>query len=181
MRVCHFVTAIVSTDVEGEVRRVAADFGLAFDALSDSPVRARLGQGEGYYLTTAGHCDCGTPLGSVGRERRRAQRLEAKVSRLRRKGWSEAKLDRWREQTGAARDQRAAHGAGLPSCETWADFISAALDVGARSFGLVLHGYRGNVATEDIELGRRVRVAHSYVEHLAAMDEDAVYDFVTNA
>ena len=71
-------------------------------AADASSQRARYQKYMELLLTTAGHCDCGTALGALERNAARLERRrrssERKEATLRRGGWSEARIWRWREQ-----------------------------------------------------------------------------------
>lgn len=97
---CFFIFAVLPKDADAEA--VKANFRahgricVEAGGLSDG-LRAGLAPGERLFHTTPVHCDCGTPLGqaaSPGRDPAKA--AEAMVARLRRKGWSEAKIARVR-------------------------------------------------------------------------------------
>ena len=71
---------------------------------AEAPKQSRLGRsaaaGERLLLTGAGHCDCGTALGALERKAALLQRCrrsdERKEASLRRKGWGESRIQRWR-------------------------------------------------------------------------------------
>ena len=49
------------------------------------------------YYTCQGPCDCDTPIGSRANGRAQRGPSDRKVAKLRNKGWSQAKIDRWIE------------------------------------------------------------------------------------
>ncbi len=65
-------------------------------------LEAQAQPGERLLLTTAGHCDCGTALGALERNaaqlKRRLKSDERKEASLRRRGWKESRIQRWRNQ-----------------------------------------------------------------------------------
>lgn len=65
-------------------------------------MEAQLQPGQRLLLTTAGHCDCGTALGAFERKaallERRRRSDERKEASLRRRGWGESRIQRWRNQ-----------------------------------------------------------------------------------
>ncbi len=79
-----------------------ARHGRALKPQSNPAIEAQLQPGERLLLTTAGHCDCGTALGGLARDpalpERRRRSDERKEAALRRRGWSEARIRRWRHQ-----------------------------------------------------------------------------------
>ena len=152
---CHFVTLIAPTDDVDAVRTIMERYDRGASPVDNPSVRMALREGERQYLTTRGHCDCGTVLAS----RRDApesfeDKLAREVARMRRKGWSEAKIAR------AAEDRRKAdarpRSGGRDSFELW----EAALhDLGGELrlpyAGLLVRFYSGAVATEVFNASRR--------------------------
>jgi len=49
-------------------------------------------------------CDCGTGIGSRAPESDEPRPLEPEIAKLRRKGWSESRIERWRHEKTALRD-----------------------------------------------------------------------------
>ncbi len=94
---CTYITAVIAADAdEAAIRQCADQWGHGWKAIDNRHVLGQLRPGERYYLTTRGHCDCGTALGSMGPEwEHRSKDPANKVPALRRKGWSEAKITRW--------------------------------------------------------------------------------------
>jgi len=179
---CFFLTAVASAGAhEHELRALAKSEGLGWRALEDSPVLAMLRPGEGYFLTTRGHCDCGTAIGALAR-RPPARKLSRKLDKLRKKGWSEAKIQSWLESSSqeVARFERLER-EGSVEADRWYRFIHAAVTSGAaRSVGLLLHVYRGSVVDEAVPLSGRTRVSLGEVDasFLLTVETDHLYDFV---
>src|SRR5688572_15732863 len=97
---CHFITAVIPPEVAPDAAAALfAAHRLGFVVLQNPNVAAQLSDGERHILTTRGHCDCGTVLGS----HREAANHERELEKLRKKGWGEAKIERWVEQKRAAR------------------------------------------------------------------------------
>jgi hypothetical protein len=166
--VCHFVTATVpgGTDL-GALARVLERHGLHFGRLENAHVQAQLPEGELYFCPTTGVCDCGTPLASA-----RAGRKD-RPTRLREKGWSEAKIARWLQQKSALPPKGA-----TPSLSAWLALISAAL-VEVPHVGLLVHWYKGGMETEPIALVvEDVPRADLSVERLMRMKEDVLHRFL---
>ena len=92
---CHFVTLIVPTDDADAVGAIMKRHGRAADPIDNPSIRKVLKVGERQFLTTSGHCDCGTVL--APRHETAAsfeEKLAKHAARLKRKGWSEAKIAR---------------------------------------------------------------------------------------
>lgn len=116
---------------------------------------------ECQYLTTRGHCDCGTVLASLKTQEETGAGLVRQAARLARKGWSKAKIDR------AINDHRKSDArpakVGPDSFALWAEIIEdifGNLDVSRA--GLLVQYYSSNVEDEEFTVTRRdVRGASS--------------------
>ena len=181
---CLFVTAVLpgSADVPG-LADVAARHGLRLALTHNASVEKQLHPGERLFFTNPRGCDCDTALGSLRSAVTpiRIGNPEAEIAKLRRKGWTAAKISRRVEQRKAhdtAEDKRAAT---LQRLEAWRSLLAEML-TGKRtpSVGLLMHQYAGNVVSEDIALHRResLRIDEVTLGSLGQMSEDVVYDFV---
>ena len=185
---CHFITATLPQNVDTEV--VASCFdshGRGFALISDPLVATQLDPGDRYILTTRKHCDCGTSLGTLARSGCRppvdGDSSAREVAKLRRRGWSEAKIGRWQSQTenDRTKGKRAVRQC-TQDAERWIDLLRDLLDSGATPrVALLLHWYRGNVESERISIRDRVQVEIHGLdpEKLMRMEEDVLYNFVT--
>jgi hypothetical protein len=180
---CHYITATLPRDADlKRLRPIIRQHKLAFTPMDNPYVQAQLPAGTYYLLATRGYCDCGTVLGCGVRPAPAGPReSEAK---LRNKGWSEAKLERWRAEKAASaeRREREAEEAArqrLSEAEEWLRFIRDMLREGAGSVGLLLHWYSGRPETERIRIAAQVRVAADELtpELLLRVDEDVLYVF----
>ncbi|MBP6749208.1 MAG: hypothetical protein KA144_06180 [Xanthomonadaceae bacterium] len=182
---CQFISAVLPS--HADVEAVAAVFrahGRFFSPRrADSAIVASFASGERIFGTTPGHCDCGTPLGSAHdawSARRDDPEIEA--ARLRRKGWSEAKIARAIEQRAEAKSRppRPRAEPAITSLSVWRELIEAVLASRATpSLGLVLHGMEHPNDFEDFPVSGRERIAHNRLNEavLASMREDTLYDF----
>lgn len=179
---CHYVTATIPNSADSDA--IAAVFeahGLGFSLVENRHVQPQLHKGDRYVLTTRGSCDCGTPIGSrrtVGRDEPHAREL----AKLRKRGWSEAKIRRWLEQKRETRERSerqadAAARSRTPEAAEWVALLADVLGHAAR-VGLLLHWYRGGIDSERITLEREVvpRVELT-AERLLSMREDVIYEF----
>lgn len=180
---CHYVTAVLpeSADLEA-LGAIAAAHGRQFRPLANPSIERRLLEGERYFLTTLGHCDCGTAFGARNAPAGR-RRLDpaAETTRLRAKGWSEAKIARALSQkAGAASRAKAARAARDRSASTdWVRFVHDVLSSKATPYvGLLLHWYSGALSTR-IELAGREAVPGAAVAESVLLDakEDVLYVF----
>ena len=189
---CHFITAFLSADAEQDaVSKLAKANLLRWLPLRNPGVERHLRPGETYYFTTKNMCNCGTALGSGRHESvasDTASRHELKErKKLRKKGWTEAKIDRhFHDQQAARQRQAQAEIARLPTASDpeivrWLTFIRGVHERRlASSVGMLLHMYHGGLETEAIPIHERmtVRPAELTAELLLAFREDVLYDFV---
>ena len=174
--ICLTVTGMTSTGVDKALAR--RGLPVRFEPLSNPCLDAVLAPGELCLVHVSPRgCDCGTGLGSARRQNGAGVPSAEQIAKLTRKGWSVTRIDRWiGEKTRAARraDARRQTGNDVP----WAAVVTALLDAGAGTVGLLLHFYSGDVATEQLRVGRlSLPVADANDECLAAMPVDVVYTF----
>ena len=97
---CHFITSTLpSTANKDSLKPVFDKYRMAFQQLDNSSVLSQLKKGLSYFVATGKECDCGTPLGGASQNRPGEFRIESKeLNRLKRKGWSQSKIERWVEE-----------------------------------------------------------------------------------
>ena len=181
---CHYITAVLPGSADHtSLAAVADQYGRNLTPLKNSSIEEQLKIGERYFLTTRGHCDCGTALGALGRKEKqlnpRNNSIEAEEEKLRRRGWSESKISRWKEQ----RDQRLANLPKSADPTDWEHLITEMLNSGKTPFvGILLHFYSGSIEGP-IELqGREViKVKSMSPEVLGRLKEDVLYEFRTES
>jgi len=82
-----------------------------FSKISAGTVASVLQAGELFGRMTRRYCDCGTALAVSGTTERAAERkresIEHKLDRLRRRGWSRNRIERWLAQLEADQDRHA--------------------------------------------------------------------------
>lgn len=175
---CHFVTLIAPTGDAAAVAAIMDRHGRAATPIDNPSIREVLHDGERQYLTTRGHCDCGTVL--APREATAEEfedKLAGEAARLRRKGWSQAKISR------AIDDRRKADakpGSGGPdSLELWdAVLHDLRQDLKLPYAGLFVRLYAGQIATEAfIATRREVATGVPWRDALASLAHDEVTIF----
>ena len=98
---CHFITCLVAPGVSLlELQSLGNKHGMLFKPIDNSFVCAQIPSGQ-YVRATQSLCDCGTPLGSLTAKHNQRGRAEGEsshgtaVAKLKKKGWSQAKIERW--------------------------------------------------------------------------------------
>jgi len=152
--------------------------GRAAAPIDNPSVRRALREGERQYLTTRGHCDCGTALAPCHDSPEAFERTLAKdAARMRRKSWSEAKIAR------AIEDRRKSDGkpsgGGSDSLELWnAVLRELGGDLKLPYAGLFVRFYSGAVATETFNASRRqVPKTTPWQDALGSIEHDEVTIF----
>lgn len=152
--------------------------GRAAKPIDNPSVRKVLREGEHQFLTTRGHCDCGTVLAPrYDSPEAFEDRLAKEYSHMRRKGWSEAKVAR------ALEDKRKANvkpdGGGSDSIELWnAVLHDLRTELSIPYTGLLVRQYSGGIATEAFAASRReTEKGVPWQETLASLEQDEVTIF----
>jgi hypothetical protein len=181
---CLFISIVVPQSGNlDSVRNVAEQHGLGFSPYDNLKLAPQLAPGERLVLTTRGHCDCGSPLGSAN-ARDTDLDLEDERRRLQARGWTDRKVQRALEQKRASRAHKSTSPSVTrePGVESWIGFLRQIVETqrGAK-LGLLLHTYGGSVTTERVELAGRERVPVALVDprFLARLREDIVYEFAS--
>lgn len=172
---CHFVTLIALTDNTDAVRAIMDRHGRAADPVDNLSIRKVLREGEHQYATTRGHCDCGTVLAPRHYTPETfEEKLAKEAARMKRKGWSEAKITRAMEDRRKA-DARPS-GGGSDSLELWKAVIHDLRDELKLPYaGLFVRFYSGAIANEVFKASRReVPKGTSWQDALASMEHDEV-------
>lgn len=175
---CHFITLIVPTDNAALVRSVVDRHGRTAEPIDNPSIRKLLNDGECQYLTTRGHCDCGTVLAPRGDTIHSLdEKLAKEVARLRRKGWSETKIAR--ATSGRRKTDVPPHGGGSDSIELWNAVLSdLCRELKLPCAGLLVKLYTGEIATEAFSASRRVVAKNTpWRDALASMKLDEVTIF----
>ena len=178
---CHFVTLIAPTKDTDAISAIMKRHGRNANPIDNPSIRMVLGGSEHQYLTTRGHCDCGTVLAPKrDTPEAREDRLAKEANRLRRLGWTEAKITR------AIEDRRKSDarpsGRNSDSFELWSAVLH---DVGREldlsHVGLIVRFYSGEVATEVFSAKRRVVTKNAcWQDALASLEYDEVTIFPFN-
>ena len=184
---CIYISAIVpkSADV-ARLSTIAASFNKDFRPFANESIQGQLGSGESLFLTTSGHCDCDSGIGSSNKRRRKVADIDEERSKLAKKGWSKSKIERSlsqrMEQIGKReQDQNSELGRDL---ENWLGFLCAAVSNKDTPYiALLAHHYSGNLATEQFTVSDRQIVDASEVcqASLANIPEDVIYQVSAHA
>jgi len=170
---CHFITLIAESDDADMLDAAMRTHGRRAQPIDNPSVRRVLKPGEHQYVSTAGHCDCGTVFakGVEPSPVEVAEQRERQRSKLAKKGWSASKIERWFEDSARTEGRPSA---GVDSVELWAEVLrDLLLQRGVRAAGLLAHDYRGYLVDEAFEARRiEVRLGDDLGERLSSLRED---------
>jgi hypothetical protein len=184
---CTFIAAMLPPSAQAAEFRALADVcGLAWKPLMNRYLLAQVTAGSLWFLTNRKHCNCGTALGAATRSDEVSfHNPESEIPKLQKKGWSEAKIERWlgdKSATVARRQKEAVERAAEKGAEleSWLRFLRAALESDSSDrVGVLLHEYSGLVDGERVAIkGRKaVEGANMTSELLRGMESDVLYEF----
>lgn len=185
---CHFVTATLAPNTDlAAVAPIFESHKLGFKLIDNSHISVQVERGTFQILTTRGHCDCGTILGSLdGTDVTKPVNYEPEIKKFRQQGWSEAKIRRWIAQKAQTKEKEARKNeyradGGASEAARWVALITDLLKSrGTGKVGLLVHMYSGGIEGERIKLlGKKtVSLKELNPELLMRMHEDELYEFV---
>jgi hypothetical protein len=187
---CYYITAILPKETKIEALIPVFDtYEMVFDPVNNENVKSQLRSGKLYFRPTQGYCDCDTVLGSLDISQKHESLVDSKkVKKLRKKGWSEEEINNWvTEKTQKERAKKQKKDKFWPEFRNqqatrWIYFLRELLDTGLTSHvGLLIHWYKGGLASEQIELKKtqRINIESISAEILMHLKEDVLYEFFT--
>lgn len=166
---CYLITLVVDGADEARIDAFMRDRGRRAQRSNNPAIAAALHRSEQQYSTSVMQCDCGTALAPKSAA---DPDYAPQAAKLRRQGWSEAKIER-----ALAQKRKAAHRPprGLDSVEYWAsvlrDLPAAASASGA---GVLLHWYSGSFEDEEFAVTSAEASVATIDASLAALSEDVL-------
>lgn len=170
---CYYIALVVRGSDAATIDTVLRRHGRQAKPIDNASIRGALVPGEAQFLTTVGHCDCGTALAPSAIDR--AGKRTEQAAKLAKKGWSQAKIDRWLSDRVKADDRadERRHANTPDSVNLWSRIVSDLLATpGVQQAGLLLHFYSGDVKDEVIEPIRETAPARDFETRLADIRED---------
>lgn len=180
---CLFITAVIPEEgLSQAFTEVAKKHQLSFATCENRHLQGQLRPSERYVRVATTHCDCGSPLFQRPKDRTQ-EYLARQLAKLRKKGWSEAKIGKWVEAAAPRPVDPNAAPKGQRSVQDWAEFIQEALGLRNASYlGLVAHSYSGDVSTEEFALCGRIQHVVDVLRdsRFGGLEEDMVHEFRLN-
>jgi hypothetical protein len=181
---CTFLIAIVPADAKlDRLEKELEAHRLAYRAFHDDRFQPELSPGEIAFYTTRGHCDCGTELGSG--TSMPSDHVASEEAKRRKKGWSEAKIARWRDEQELQREKRSRRrnddGQGEAELIRWLGFLQTILVQGISNRIVVFiqtHSLKPPNTPFSVLSRVRVRRAEMTPDFLRHMTAHTLYEFV---
>ena len=183
---CHYITGSISGKVTvEELNTVGQEFGLQFETCPNEFVKNQLKSEESYIWKRCKYCDCGTLLGSLSEKNTQQAKKadESEIKKLRRKGWSEAKIQRLmnernKKEERYTEDLEQRKTSAQNGIQEWIDFCKKLFEITPiKTFGILLHWYGGGISNERINLKGRISIDKSELtaKNLLEIEEDTLY------
>lgn len=180
---CIFITAIVPSETPIPVLSgICEKHGFSVQEMNNSSL-ATFVPGSFQFLPIGGMCNCGTALRRIDSDDvRNPHDLTHEIEKLKQKGWSGAKIQRWKaEKERAANSKRESKETGRQEeLRSWEGLIKELLSSRVvDQFNLIYHMYGGSVDDERIGVQRLETIVLNKVntERLAQLDKDVLYRF----
>jgi ribosomal protein S16 len=170
---CFYIALVVRGGDAASIDQVLRKHGRQAKPIANASVARALAPGEAQFLTTVGHCDCGTALAPLTVDR--ASKRTAQAAKLSKKGWSQAKIERWLKDSvkADAKAEERRHASTPDSVELWSRVVGDLMSTpGVQQAGLLLHFYSGDIDNEDIEATRETVPLGEFEAHLRGLRED---------
>lgn len=183
-KMCYFITATLPQDTNlTKLKTIIKQYEMGFAPLINSSVIQQLPAGNLYFTATKAHCDCDTVLGCELQTESQDVSDNSDIKRLRKKGWSQSKIDRWlteKEQSREAEklEQKQKNKA---EAQRWLGFIKDMLILGKVShIGILKHLYGGDIEKEKFIICDTVNIGISQttIDYLFTLKEDTLYMFL---
>jgi len=183
---CDYILGVVPREAElVRCRAIARAAHRNFEPVANAHLLAQLDPGDRlFYVGSRSTCDCGTALGLLykGGHGPRSDDIERQAARLRKRGWSEAKVARWRysKQVAAtpdlAEEERTLR-VHEPMIDTWVDLLNEMLASSTPRFGLLVHWGNGGCDRFEIEERREFSMRFLQRRSLLEMPHDTLFSF----
>ena len=183
---CTFITAwVYENSSQEKLKEILSANGFDFQEYPDSPIKSKKGVPI-YFRPTKGLCDCGTELDSVNNFADVADKANKKIADLRKKKWSETKINRWlkehqlsEQKMLKSKEEREKLDSYKVKNKDWLKLFNAILENNEfKVFGLLFHEYYGDQSIEDFALKAKVHFNLKQIgeSHLDKLEPDVPYE-----
>jgi len=107
---CHIISGVIPQNIKREsIQDILDEFSMNFSPLNNQHIEKHISGQMSYVLATRGSCDCGTMLGISSRSQTPAsEHLPLEIKKMRKNGWSDVKIERWKKDKLKAEENRTA-------------------------------------------------------------------------
>lgn len=183
---CHFISGFISNDFElDNLNNIGINFGITFKMCENQYVKNQIDKKEIYLIKNTNCCDCGTELGIFSRtEKFDKENIDKKeIDKLKKKGWSDFKIKRYIDEKNKTIEKNEKIYENYKKqnhvdVENWYNFICELfLKTNIKSFGLLLHWYKGGLLNERINISEKIKLNINELnsELLLKIKEDTIY------
>lgn len=160
---CRFITAVIPAEVDFiRLIPIKREYRMSFDSISNEHVKKQIGPNS-YVRLTADECDCLSIVGLNSPKEQFEHKegvSEEYLHKLKKKGWSQSKIDRWLSEKERAIERNEAETE--KDCEIqlarWMCFFENVLfDGKLKWIGLLSHCYSDSLDSEKVNI---LRVEH---------------------
>ena len=175
---CQYINVVLPADIKTDkLKPLFAKHGLGYSPFQNSFVLGQLKKNVQLVNTTTRQCDCGSVIGSDSNQTSKGVQPKD-IERLKRKGWSETKINNWmasKTKTDLQAQERDTERS------QWTDFLKEAIR--KDNFGMVglyIHWYDNNIFDEEITFKEKRRIPLSELQDdtLDKLQYDTLYEFV---
>lgn len=170
---CFYISLIVRGGAPSDIDQVLRRHRRRAKPVANASIAGALASGEAQFLTTVGHCDCGTALAPVSVDP--AGKQSDQAAKLAKKGWSQSKVERWLADRAKAeaKSEESRHANTPDSVELWSRIVGDLMSApGVQQAGLLLHFYSGDLEEEAIDLKRETVPLRDFEASLRDIHED---------
>ncbi|EMJ97769.1 hypothetical protein [Leptospira alstonii] len=180
---CYYITSAIpnQTNVQN-LRNILQNHRLNIDIIDNPYIPKRLSDRYVYFRPTTGNCDCGTALGRSNRLKKESTNSE--IVKLRKRGWSSTKIDRWVKEKESYRSKIEetkdySRNPDLTEEKFWYSTLSDVFMSGScEEFGLLLRWYdkdiKSNFELKNIQKIKFISITEVF---FSKMQEDNLYLF----
>lgn len=151
---CQFNLLVIDKEFnKDELRKIVTESGFGYRIINFGRLPNEIGEGRRIILTTKDHCDCGSILGINKQGSLSKINIEKEKQKLRKKKWSESKIDRHLQNKLKKESKRMGESELGNEMEenNWIRLAETLLKEKV-VFGILFHHFEGLIEEEEIEI-----------------------------
>lgn len=160
---CKFITLIIQPKIEIEkFKNIFSTHNFNSSSVENQSIRQQYGKDANIIFPTKAHCDCGSVIGIPSNnlsEEEKQQRLHKQIDKLKKKGWSNIKIERWLQERYKDNKQENRELEKKEECNNWIAFFKRLLaDKNVKQVSILAHWYHSDILTETITLKESIKI-----------------------